>query len=808
MKAPIEWLKEFTKIDIEAKALSDALTISGSKVEEIIVSGEEISHVYTGKMISVVPLEDSDHLVICQLDMGKSELGTKVQIVTGAPNARVGMICPVALSGATLPDGKKIKAGKLRGVDSNGMCCSLQELGYSATDFPGGSEEGLWDMPSNTPIGMDIKEYLGLGHIVIDFEITSNRPDCFSIEGLARETAVTLGHTFSPRVSSVKEESSTVASSVAKIEILAPDKCFRYCSRIVEDVVVGPSPAWMQERLRDAGMRPINNIVDITNYVCLELGQPMHAFDLTYLKNAHVMVRNAKENEKIITLDGAEHTLDSSILVIADEEKACAIAGVMGGENSEVMPTTRTILFESASFDAGSVRRAAVKNGLRTEASLRYEKSLDPENAIRGLERACELVNLLGCGKVCKGIIDVYPVKKEKVEIPFSPPAVNAFLGTNIDEEKMLSILEQIGCEWKKDAQNEYICVCPSWRPDLLCSADLAEEIARFYGYNNITPSLLEGKETTLGGRSETQLTLEKIKNILISQGFYEAITYSFESPKEMDKLFLLESDSLRQQVVIQNPLGEDFSVMRSSMVPSLLRVAATNGNRSVKEASVFEAAYVYLPKGNDTLPEERPVLCAFSYDLEENYKSGETFFRVKGAVEELLDNLGIKGAQISPSADISYLHPGRTASIIVRGKCCGSIGYVHPKTAAAFDAPLSTVLLELDLSSLYEASTVKRKYTSLPKYPGVTRDLAVVLPSNVPVGEIEKIIRKKGGKLLESFQLFDVYTGKQVEEGKKSVAYNLFFRSEKGTLTDEEIFPVYESIREALKDQLDAHRR
>lgn len=807
MKAPLEWLKEFTPIDVSDKEFADAMTISGSKVEEICKSGEDIENVYIGKIISIVPHENSDHLVICQVDIAGSD--GLIQIVTGAPNAYSGMICPVAVSGAVLPGGIHIKSGKLRGVDSQGMCCSVQELGYSHMDLPGGCEDGLWDMPQDAPLGMDIKEYLGLGNTVIDFEITSNRPDCFSIEGLAREAAVTFEKPFSPRISMVKEEGEAQASDLAKIEIWAPDKCFRYCSRVVTDVKIEPSPAWIQERLRDAGMRPINNIVDITNYVCLELGQPMHAFDLSYLSHAHIIVRNACEGEKITTLDGQEHVLNTSNLVIADEEKACAIAGVMGGENSEVMQSTREILFESACFDAFSTRQTAVSFGLRTEASLRYEKELDPENALRGLERACELVELLGCGKVCKGVIDVYPTKKEKTKIPFSHERVNALLGTEIKGDVMDSILTQLGCAFEQPDNGDRICICPTWRPDLLSEADLIEEIARFYGYNNIKPSLLTGKETTLGGRTQTQKVREKVKDTLVSQGFFEAITYSFESPKEMDKLMLSEDDILRRQVVITNPLGEDFSAMRSSIVPSILRIAGTNASRSVKAASVFETAYVYLPgKDNAVLPEERPVLGAFSFDLDENYKDGETFFRVKGAVSELLESLGISGARYESISDVPYLHPGRSAAIVVRGARCGEMGYIHPKTADAFGAPASTVFFQIAMNALYEAASQKRKYTPLPKYPGIYRDLAVVLPSETPVGKIEEIIKRRGGKLLESFQLFDVYTGKQVGEGKKSVAYNLFFRSDKRTLTDEDIVPFYEAIRKTLEEKLDAHRR
>ena len=804
MKAPLEWIKDFTEIDVEVKELAEKMTLTGSKVEEVIISGEDIQNVYTGKILSVVPHQDSDHLVICQLEMNLPEIKEPVQIVTGAPNAEAGMICPVALSGATLPGGSKIKAGKLRGVESNGMCCSIQELGYSTADFSGGCEDGLWKMPADTPLGMDIKEYLGLGSVTIDFEITSNRPDCFSVEGLGREAAITLEKPFRPIVPDVKAENPENASGMAKVEILEPEKCFRYCSRIITDVVIKSSPEWMQKRLRDAGMRPINNIVDITNYVCLELGQPMHAFDLSYLSGHHIIVRNARQGETVITLDNIERVLDSSMLVIADEEKACAIAGVMGCENSEVAENTKTILFESATFDAITTRQTAVKCGLRTEASLRYEKGLDAENAYRALQRACELVELLDCGKVCQGTIDEYPTKKDRKKIDFSASRVNQFLGTEIDSGLMLDILTKLGCVF----ESETICIAPTYRPDLESEADLSEEIARFYGYNKIIPTLLTGKETTLGGRTRAQKTVEKIKDVFVAQGFFEAITYSFESPKEMDKLLVSNEDVLRKQVIIQNPLGDDFSVMRSSMVPSLLRVAATNANRSVKTASVFESAYVYLPSDDkNLLPEERATLCAFSYQTEIP-DDGNEFFRMKGVLEEMSANLGLRSLMFEPVSDFPFLHPTRSASIIIRGKRCGFIGYVHPDAADAFHAPKQTVLLNFEIDAVVQEATDKRSYKPLPKYPGIMRDLAVVLDSTVPVGEIEKIIRKRGGKFLESFQLFDIYEGEQVGSGKKSVAYNLFFRSDKQTLTDEDIQQGYEDIRKTLEEKLQAFRR
>jgi phenylalanyl-tRNA synthetase beta chain len=808
MKAPLEWLKDFTDIPVETHEFCEKMTLSGSKVEGIITSGKDIQNVFTGRIVSFVPHQDSDHLVICQVDMGSRELGDILQIVCGAPNVVAGMICPVAVEGAMLPGGLLIKKGKLRGVESQGMCCSVQELGFTASDLPGGVDNGLWHMPDDTPIGMDIKVYLGLGYTTVDFEITSNRPDCFSMEGLGREAAITLEQTFTPRKPFVKELGSGKADQMARVDILAPDLCYRYCARVVEDVHIGPSPSWMQRRLRDAGMRPINNIVDITNYVCLELGQPMHAFDLEYLSGHHIVVRKATDREKTKTLDGVERVLDSNMLVIADDDKVCAIAGVMGSENSEVKPSTRTVLFESATFDAVSVRHTAVRNGLRTEASSRYEKGLDSENALRALSRACELVELIHCGSVARGVIDVYPTRRTPSEIVMSADKINKLLGTQIDESYMRDILMQLGCKLS-GAEEAILCTPPTFRQDILGLADIAEEIARFHGYNNIEPTLLSGKETTLGGRTHAQIVVEKVKDVMIAQGYFEAITYSFESAKDNDRIMLSQNDPLRRQIVIKNPLGEEYTVMRTSMIPSMLRIAATNSSRSVASASIFEIAYVYLPHADPSmLPEEKRMLSAFSYDTKTESGSADLFFSIKGVVTELCANLGIASLSFEPVSDITYLHPGRSARVLIQGKTCGYIGYVHPEVADNFEAPDTTALLVLEMDAVIQASTQKRPYTPLPKFPGISRDIAVTIDAGVPVGFIEKIIRKQGGKYLESFLLFDVYTGKQIGESKKSVAYSLQFRSVERTLTEADILDAYNNIIASLEKEIGAQLR
>ena len=808
MKAPLEWLKDFTEIDIPTHDFCERMTISGSKVEAIITNGEEISNVFTGRVLTRVPHPDSDHLQILTVDMGSEALGGTLQIVCGAPNVTEGMICPVAIPGATLPGGHTIKRGVLRGVESAGMCCSIQELGFAAADFEGASDNGLWHLPDTAEIGVDIKKYLGIGGQTIDFEITSNRPDCFSIEGLGREAAITLEKPFHAIFPKVEGSKKTPSPEIVKVDISSPELCFRYCARIVSNLKIEPSPDWMQRRLRDAGMRPINTIVDITNYVCLELGQPMHAFDLDYLSGNHIIVRTATEGETIKTLDGVDRILDSQALVIADEEKVCAIAGIMGGENSEVLPTTSTILFESAVFDAVSVRKTAVRNGLRTEASSRYEKGLDPQNALRALERACELVELLQCGTVHPGVIDSYPTKKPAVSISFTTEKINAFLGTAISQEYMVDILERLECR-VDPAEGELVCVPPSFRPDLECFADIAEEIARFYGYNNIEPTLLSGKETTPGGRTQNQKTLEKMKDVLVAQGYFEAITYSFESPKDLDRLGLDADDSLRRQIVISNPLGEDYSVMRTSMAPTMLRIASTNSNRSVDKASVFEIAFVYLPSLDPgQLPNEKRVLSAFSYDSNEKEDAADSFFAAKGAIVELCAHLGIKSFSFEPLSTSPYLHPGRAATITINGRFAGTIGYIHPRVAEQFECPNSVVLFELDADLLLNAATSKRTSTPLPRYPGIARDLAVIMDKDIPVGKIEKILKRKGGKYLESYELFDVYTGKQIGENQKSVAYSLLFRSPNGTLKDSDIQGPFGEILETLEKELGAQLR
>ncbi len=685
MKVSIEWLNEFTPLEMPVKTICDELTMSGSKVEGVEVLFEEIERVVTGRLFKLDRHPGADKLQICQIDTGTEQL----QIVTGATNVFEGAIVPVALDGSTLAKGLKIKTGKLRGELSQGMLCSIEELGLSAADFPAGAVHGIFILPEDTPIGVDIRDALKIRDTVIEFEITSNRVDCFSVEGLGREAAVTFNQPFQTVTPIVAAKNSQKSADLATVEITAPDLCYRYAARVVANVKVAPSPDWMRRRLRCAGIRPINNIVDITNYVMLELGQPMHAFDLSQVAGQSIVVRRAAPGEVIRTLDSVDRQLDEQMLVIADRDRAVALAGVMGAENSEITSETTTILFESATFNPQAVRRAAKMVGLRTDASSRFEKGLDVHNAGRALDRACQLVEELACGEICQGKIDVWPYSPEAVTLLCRPAVVNNFLGTSIPADKMTDILTRLGCQVTEVAGDLSIQI-PSFRPDLESEADLTEEIARIDGYNNIQPTLLSGKQTTLGGRSASQRAIEKMKDLFIGQGFYEACTYSFESPRELDKMMLPEDHPLRKSVSIMNPLGEDYSVMRTSMVPTLLEIASTNANRSVDQARLFEFAYTYQPKQlpMTELPLEVEHLAALLYDQTRTGQGSSSFFALKGVVEELFLHMGIDQVRFVRAESMPWLHPGQSAQILIGEANAGFIGVVHPDVAERFAAP------------------------------------------------------------------------------------------------------------------------
>jgi len=792
MKAPISWLKDYVNINVDAEKLAELLTLSGSKVEAIEDLGESIKNVVVGRIISMEKHPNADKLKIARVDIGKEV----IQVVTGAPNVKEGDYIPVALVGAKLPGGE-IKASKLRGVESNGMMCSIEELNLTHDYLPDAPENGVYVFHNSPEPGRDVKEVLGL-EPVLDFEITSNRPDCFSIIGLAREASVALSTAFKKPEITVKEEGNGKASDFASVTIKNPELCSRYAARVVTDVKIEPSPEWMQRRLAAAGMRPINNIVDITNYVMLEMGQPMHAFDLKCIDGGEIIVRTAKDDEIITTLDGQKRQLDSSMLVIADKNKPVAIAGVMGGENSEVTQETKMLLLESANFSGTSVRLTSRKVGIRSEASNRFEKGLDVENVIPALNRCAQLIEELGAGKVVPGIVDCYPVKSGTVKIELNADEINDLLGTDISREWMLDLFEKL--EFGVD-RNTGVLTVPTFRPDVRVMADLAEEVARFYDYNNIKPTLLTGKASTLGKKTYSQKMEDLITQQMLSFGLYETYTFSFTSPKVWDKLRLPKDHELRNAIVISNPLGEDFSIMRTTTIPEMLGIIRTNCNRKVEEGRFFEISYVYRPVKDQPLPEERKVLTIGLY--------GNTdFYYLKGIIEQLFVQMNIRNADFSPEKNHPAYHPGRCAKVSIGQETIGYIGEIHPEVAENFECPDRTYIAVLDVKPLVENSNMAKEYKGLPKYPAIERDIALVIKDEIPVKDIETVIRRLGGKILEELKLFDVYKGEQVPAGMKSVAYTLKFRSPERTLTDDEINKIMEKILNGLKTELNATLR
>ena len=792
MKAPISWLKDYVDINVDMKKLAHLVTISGSKVEAIDDLGKSIDKVVVGRIVSMEPHPDADRLKITQVDVGKEV----IQIVTGAPNVSTGDYIPVALVGAQLPGGV-IKETNLRGVESYGMMCSIEELNLTHDYLPDAPKDGVYIFNNEPELGMDVKEVLGL-EPVIEFEITSNRPDCFSIVGLARETAVTLGTDFKKPEITVKEEGEGKASDFVSVSIRNSELCSRYAARTVTDVNIQPSPEWMQRRLAAAGMRPINNIVDITNYVMLEMGQPMHAFDLKCVDGGNIIVRSAQDGETITTLDGQKRKLDSSMLVIADENKPVAIAGVMGGANSEVTSESKMILLESATFNGTSVRLTSKKVGIRSEASNRFEKGLDSENVIKALDRCAQLIEQLGAGRVIPGIVDCYPVKPEPVKVQINDVEINRLLGTNIDKEWMFELFEKLEFEVDRDSM---MLTIPTFRPDVRVMADLAEEVARFYDYNNIKPTLLSGATSTIGKKNHNQKMEDLIAQLMLSLGLFETYSFSFTSPKVWDRMRLPEEHILRDAVVITNPLGEDFSIMRTTTIPEMLGIIKTNYNRKVEEGGFFEISYVYKPIKEQLLPEERKVLTIGLY-------GNVDFYYLKGIVEQLFAQMNITNADYSPEKNHPSYHPGRCARVSLGNTDIGYIGEIHPEVASNFECPKRTYIAVLDISHMIENSNMVKEYSGLPKYPAIGRDIALIVDEGVLVKDIEAVIKQRGGKILEQIKLFDVYKGEQVPEGMKSVAYTLTFRSMDRTLVDEEVNKTMSKILHGLKTNLNATLR
>ena len=799
MRTSLEWIRSMVpELSCTAQEYMDAMTLSGSKVEGYEELDADLEKIVIGQIEKIEKHPDADKLIICQVNVGTGE---NIQIVTGAPNVKEGDKVPVVLDGGRVagghdgkktPGGVKIKKGKLRGVESFGMMCSIEELGSTKDMYPEAPEYGIYIFPEDAVVGADAVEALGLHNSVFEYEITSNRVDCFGIIGLAREAAATFRKEFHPPVVTATGNNEDVNDYV-KVSVEDTKLCPRYTARVVKNIKIAPSPEWMQRRLAAQGIRPINNIVDITNYVMEEYGQPMHAYDLDTIAGHQIVVKRAEKGQKFVTLDGQERTLDDSVLMICDGEKAIGIAGIMGGENSMITDDVKTMLFEAACFDGTNIRLSSKKVGLRTDASGKFEKGLDPNNAIEAMNRACQLIEELGAGEVVGGVVDVYTTVKEGRNIPFEPEKYNRLLGTDIAPETMLDYFEMLNLGYDKE-KNEILV--PSWRQDLECDADIAEEVARFYGYDKIPTSLPSGEATT--GKLSFKLRVEKLaRDIAEFCGFSQAMTYSFESPKVFDKLLLPADSPLRETVVITNPLGEDFSIMRTVSLNGMLTSLATNYNRRNQNVRLYELGNIYLPKQTPVteLPEER---MQFTLGM---YGEGD-FYTMKGVVEELFDKLGMhEKAEYDPSDKKSFLHPGRQADIVYHGNVIGYLGEIHPTVAANYAIKERVYVAVLDMPYIVEYASFDRKYRGIAKFPAVTRDLSMVVPKEVLAGDIEKVFDEKGGQYLERYALFDIYEGAQIKRGYKSIAYTLTFRAQDKTLEDADIQNAMNKILKKLEE-------
>ena len=793
-----KWLNEFVEIDATDKDFAEAMTLSGSKVELTHDIGREIENVVVGKVLSLIRHTNSDHMWICQVDVGQP---MPLQIVTGAQNVKQGDLVPVALDGSLLPGGKEIRAGKLRGELSNGMLCSFQELGLDQRDFPSAYPDGIWilsDDPELTglTLGQDIRTAVGLDDHVAEFEITPNRPDCLSVIGLAREAAATFDKPCRFHQPVVKGGGEGILPELLDVETPDPELCPRYTARMARNVKIGPSPKWMRERLRAMGVRPINNIVDITNYVMLEYGQPMHAFDYRYVKGGKIVVRRAQDGEELTTLDGNVRRLTSNMLVIADDTRAVGLAGIMGGENSEIVDDTVDVVFESANFDGTTIRKTALALGMRTEASAKFEKGLDILNTLPAVNRACELVELLGAGEVLDGVIDILNYVPQPTVLKVEPEKINALLGTDVPAAEMVSILKKLGFQ----AEDGQVSV-PSWRGDVKEMADLAEEVARFYGYNNIPTTLMRG-QTTLGGYSPEQKLEQRLGTTCRSCGYDEIITYSFISPTWYDKIGWPANDPRRKSFKILNPLGEDTSIMRTTTLPSMLDILARNYNYRNKDVRLYELGRIYLPGGENGLAKENKALTLGAY--------GESFgfYNLKGVVEAIVKEIRMGDVEFVPCSDNPSYHPGRCAHIYACDHCVGVMGQIHPNVSKAFGVDGELYCAELSFNELMSTRGADAEYVPLPKFPSVTRDIAVVCDEAVTVGALEKAIRRGAKGLLKEVSLFDIYRGKGIDEGKKSVAFNLVLRADDRSLTSEEADEDVKSILEALEQECGAKLR
>ncbi len=787
MNLSMRWLNDYVKADMPIKDYCHALTMSGSKVEGYEVEGADISNVVVGKILSKGPHENADALFVCQVDAGKE---SPVQIVTNAKNVKEGDLVPVALDGAVLPEGK-IKKGKLRGVESFGMFCGLDTLGLTAHDFPYADPDGVLVIQEDCQIGEDIHSALGLDDTSVEFEITSNRPDCLSVTGLARETAATYNLPLNIPVPSFKGVDGNI-DEMLKVDVHNTEKCMRYCAGIVKNVKIEPSPRWIRERLRASGVRPINNFVDITNYVMLEYGQPMHAFDLRYVEGAHINVRNAAKGEKIVTLDGVERELTEEMLVIADDKKPVAVAGVMGGEYSGIMEDTTTVVFESAYFEPVQVRRTSKKLGLRTDASIRYEKGVDRLISMTCLERAFQLVEELGAGEVVRTVIDKDYTDKTPAAVEFNAEWINNFLGTDIAEADMIEYLTRL--DFKVENGTVY---APSFRIDIECKADIAEEVARIYGYDKI-PS------TEFRGVAEAELTPEQkfaknLENNMVALGCYGIATFSFISPKHFDRLTLPAESKLRDAIKITNPLGEDTSIMRTTIIPSMLEILSTNYNNRNESAKLYEIGKEYIPTESGKLPNEPDRLAIGMYG------GNVDFYDIKGIADTMLGKMGIRDVEYIRACDSDVfdeacaMHPGRSAVVMKNDTVLGILGEVHPAVQKNYGIGTKTYVAKFNIPEMMKCAVTEVSYQPLPKFPAAARDLSVICDDEIPVAELEKAIKGAVGKILEKVTLFDVYKGEQIEKGKKSVSYSITMRSHDGTLTDEQADSAMKKVLKAL---------
>lgn len=797
MNTTLSWIKAYVPdLDVTAQEYTDAMTLSGTKVEGYAAADRDLENIVIGQIEKIERHPDADKLIVCQVNVGAET----VQIVTGAPNVKEGDKVPVVLDGGRVAgghDGKlteggiRIKKGKLRGVESCGMMCSIEELGSTREMYPEAPEYGIYIFPEDAEVGADAIEALGLHDVNFEYEITSNRVDCFSVIGIAREAAATFGKEFHPPVVTATGNGEN-AGDYIKVSVLDPDLCPRYTARIVKNIKIGPSPKWMQRRLAAAGIRPINNIVDITNYVMEEYGQPMHAYDYDRIAGHEIIVRRAKAGEKFTTLDGQERTMDENVVMICDGEKSVGIGGIMGGENSMITDDVKTMLFEAACFDGTNIRLSSKRIGLRTDASAKFEKGLDPNNAQAAIDRACQLVEELGAGEVVGGIVDVYSKVKEPVRIPFEPERINALLGTDLSEDQMLSYLKRVDLEYD-EAANEIIA--PTFRHDLFRTADLAEEVARFYGYDNIPTTLPSGEATT--GKLPFDLRVrETAQDIAEYCGFSQGMMYSFESPRVFDRLRIPQDSPLRNAIRIQNPLGEDFSIMRTVSVNGMLTSLAFNYNHRNKNVRLYELGNIYLPKALPLteLPDER---MQFTLGM---YGEGD-FFTMKGVVEEFLDKVGITGRKVyDPESGQTFLHPGRQANIVYNGTVLGYLGEVHPLVASDYGIGEKAYIAVIDMPEVTKLATFDRKYQGIARYPAVTRDISMVVPKNVLAGQIEEMLLQRGGKILEECRLFDIYEGAQIKEGFKSMAYSIVFRAKDRTLEEADITAAMNKIWNGLE--------